>query len=219
MIKINKLNKTYNNGMKVQALKEINLDIVRGEFILIVGKSGSGKSTLLNILGCMDKYDSGDYLFLGKDMKKLSDHALAEFRNQSIGFVFQSFQLVNELTVGENIEMPMGIAGVKKRERKKRVDELLKMVELEEKLDCKPLQLSGGQQQRIAIARALANKPDVLLCDEPTGNLDEINGSKIMELLKNLNKQGTTIIMVTHDLTLEQYADRVIEMKDGAVLF
>ncbi len=217
MIKVINLNKTYNNGIKVQALKEINLKIERGEFILIIGKSGSGKSTLLNILGCMDGYDSGEYLFSDQDVKSLSSPELARFRNQKVGFVFQSFQLINELTVGENIEMPMGIAGVPRNERKKRVTELLEMVGLEEKESCRPLQLSGGQQQRVAIARALANNPDVILCDEPTGNLDEKNGIKIMELLKKLNEKDTTIIMVTHDLTLKQYADRIIEMKDGMI--
>lgn len=217
MIKVINLNKTYNNGIKVQALKEINLEIERGEFILIIGKSGSGKSTLLNILGCMDGYDSGEYLFSDQDVKSLSSPELARFRNQKVGFVFQSFQLINELTVGENIEMPMGIAGVPRNERKKRVTELLEMVGLDEKESCRPLQLSGGQQQRVAIARALANNPDVILCDEPTGNLDEKNGIKIMELLKKLNEKDTTIIMVTHDLTLKQYADRIIEMKDGMI--
>lgn len=217
MIKVINLNKTYNNGIKVQALKEINLKIERGEFILIIGKSGSGKSTLLNILGCMDGYDSGEYLFSDQDVKSLSSPELARFRNQKVGFVFQSFQLINELTVGENIEMPMGIAGVPRNERKKRVTELLEMVGLEEKESCRPLQLSGGQQQRVAIARSLANNPDVILCDEPTGNLDEKNGIKIMELLKKLNEKDTTIIMVTHDLTLKQYADRIIEIKDGMI--
>ncbi len=218
MIKINHLNKTYNNGIKVQALREVNLVIEQGEFILIVGKSGSGKSTLLNVIGCMDGYDSGEYLFLNQDVKSLSSRELAQFRNRKIGFVFQSFQLINELTVGENIEMAMGIAGIPRNERKKRVTELLEMVELKEKEKNRPLQLSGGQQQRVAIARALANNPDVLLCDEPTGNLDEKNGIKIMELLKALNKKGATIIMVTHDLTLKQYADRIVEMKDGMIL-
>lgn len=215
MIKMNHLNKTYYSGIEVQALKEVNLAIEKGEFILIVGKSGSGKSTLLNVIGCMDGYDSGEYFFLNQDVRNLSGHELAQFRNRKIGFVFQSFQLVHELTVGENIEMPMGIAGVPRNERKKRIKELLEMVGLAEKENCRPLQLSGGQQQRVAIARALANHPEVLLCDEPTGNLDETNGIKIMELLKKLNKEGTTVIMVTHDLTLKQYADRIIEIKNG----
>ncbi len=218
MININHLSKTYYSGIEVQALKEVNLVIEKGEFILIVGKSGSGKSTLLNVIGCMDGYDSGEYLFLNQDVKSLSSRELAQFRNRKIGFVFQSFQLINELTVGENIEMAMGIAGIPRNERKKRVTELLEMVELKEKEKNRPLQLSGGQQQRVAIARALANNPDVLLCDEPTGNLDEKNGIKIMELLKALNKKGATIIMVTHDLTLKQYADRIVEMKDGMIL-
>lgn len=218
MININHINKTYYSGIEVQALKEVNLVIEKGEFILIVGKSGSGKSTLLNVIGCMDGYDSGEYLFLNQDVKSLSSRELAQFRNRKIGFVFQSFQLINELTVGENIEMAMGIAGVPRNERKKRVKQLLEMVGLTEKEKNRPLQLSGGQQQRVAIARALANNPDVLLCDEPTGNLDEKNGIKIMELLKSLNKKGTTIIMVTHDLTLKQYADRIVEMKDGRIV-
>ncbi len=218
MININHLSKTYYSGIEVQALKEVNLVIEKGEFILIVGKSGSGKSTLLNVIGCMDGYDSGEYLFLNQDVKSLSSRELAQFRNHKVGFVFQSFQLINELTVGENIEMAMGIAGIPRNERKKRVTELLEMVELKEKEKNRPLQLSGGQQQRVAIARALANNPDVLLCDEPTGNLDEKNGIKIMELLKALNKKGATIIMVTHDLTLKQYADRIVEMKDGMIL-
>lgn len=218
MININHLNKTYYSGIEVQALKEVNLVIEKGEFILIVGKSGSGKSTLLNVIGCMDGYDSGEYLFLNQDVKSLSSRELARFRNRKVGFVFQSFQLINELTVGENIEMAMGIAGVPRNERKKRVTQLLEMVGLTEKEKSRPLQLSGGQQQRVAIARALANNPDVLLCDEPTGNLDEKNGIKIMELLKALNQKGATIIMVTHDLTLKQYADRIVEMKDGMIL-
>ncbi|MCM1498500.1 MAG: ABC transporter ATP-binding protein [Clostridium sp.] len=215
MIKMNHLNKTYYSGIEVQALKEVNLVIEKGEFILIVGKSGSGKSTLLNVIGCMDGYDSGEYFFFDQDVRNLSGRELAQFRNRKVGFVFQSFQLVNELTVGENIEMPMGIAGVPRNERKKRIKELLEMVGLAEKENCRPLQLSGGQQQRVAIARALANHPEVLLCDEPTGNLDETNGIKIMELLKKLNKEGTTVIMVTHDLTLKLYADRIIEIKNG----
>lgn len=218
MIRINNLNKTYNSGIKVQALKDVSLTIEQGEFTLIVGKSGSGKSTLLNIIGCMDEYDSGEYLFLDQDVKSLSSRELAQFRNHKIGFVFQSFQLINEITVRENIEMPMGISGVSKSERRARVSKLLELVELEEKIDCKPLELSGGQQQRIAIARALANNPDVLLCDEPTGNLDEKNGIRIMELLKELNEKGTTIIMVTHDLSLKEYAHRIIQMKDGEIV-
>lgn len=217
MIKMNHLNKTYYSGIEVQALKEVNLVIEKGEFILIVGKSGSGKSTLLNVIGCMDGYDSGEYFFFDQDVRNLSGRELAQFRNRKVGFVFQSFQLVNELTVGENIEMPMGIAGVPGNERKKRRKELLEMVGLAEKENCRPLQLSGGQQQRVAIARALANHPEVLLCDEPTGNLDETNGIKIMELLKKLNQEGTTVVMVTHDLTLKQYADRIIEIKNGII--
>jgi len=197
MLKLKNISKTYHGKyMDVPVLKNISLNVKQGDFMMIIGKSGCGKSTLLNILGCMDFANEGTYEFMQKDIDELSDKQLAFFRNQNIGFVFQSFNLINEISVCENIELPMGLAGIKAKERKKRATELLRLVGLEEKEKSMPLELSGGQQQRIAIARALANEPSVLLCDEPTGNLDEENGKMIMKLLEDLNKKGVTIIMV-----------------------
>lgn len=218
MLELINISKTYyGKYTDVPVLKKICLNVKQGEFLIITGKSGCGKSTLLNILGCMDFASEGTYKFMGKNINELSDKELAYFRNQNIGFVFQSFNLITEISVCENIELPMGLAGINKNERKKRARELLKEVGIEEKEKSMPLELSGGQQQRIAIARALANKPNVLLCDEPTGNLDEENGKMIMNLLADLNKKGVTIIMVTHDMSLTDYADRVIEIKKGCI--
>jgi len=218
MLKLKNISKTYHGKyMDVPVLKNISLNVKQGDFMMIIGKSGCGKSTLLNILGCMDFANEGTYEFMQKDIDELSDKQLAFFRNQNIGFVFQSFNLINEISVCENIELPMGLAGIKAKERKKRATELLRLVGLEEKEKSMPLELSGGQQQRIAIARALANEPSVLLCDEPTGNLDEENGKMIMKLLEDLNKKGVTIIMVTHDMTLANYANKIIEIKNGVI--
>lgn len=218
MLKLKNISKTYHGKyMDVPVLKNISLNVKQGDFMMIIGKSGCGKSTLLNILGCMDFANEGTYKFMQKDIDELSDKQLAFFRNQNIGFVFQSFNLINEISVCENIELPMGLAGIKAKERKKRATELLRLVGLEEKERSMPLELSGGQQQRIAIARALANEPSVLLCDEPTGNLDEENGKMIMKLLEDLNKKGVTIIMVTHDMTLANYANKIIEIKNGVI--
>jgi len=218
MLKLKNISKTYHGKyMDVLVLKNISLNVKQGDFMMIIGKSGCGKSTLLNILGCMDFANEGTYEFMQKDIDELSDKQLAFFRNQNIGFVFQSFNLINEISVCENIELPMGLAGIKAKERKKRATELLRLVGLEEKEKSMPLELSGGQQQRIAIARALANEPSVLLCDEPTGNLDEENGKMIMKLLEDLNKKGVTIIMVTHDMTLANYANKIIEIKNGVI--
>lgn len=218
MLKLKNISKTYHGKyMDVPVLKNISLNVKQGDFMMIIGKSGCGKSTLLNILGCMDFANEGTYKFMQKDIDELSDKQLAFFRNQNIGFVFQSFNLINEISVCENIELPMGLAGIKAKERKKRATELLRLVGLEEKEKSMPLELSGGQQQRIAIARALANEPSVLLCDEPTGNLDEENGKMIMKLLEDLNKKGVTIIMVTHDMTLANYANKIIEIKNGVI--
>lgn len=219
MLQLKNIRKTYHGKyMDVPVLKNINLVINKSDFTIIIGKSGCGKSTLLNILGCMDFANEGTYKFMEKDISKLKDAQLAYFRNQNIGFVFQSFNLINEISVCENIELPMGLAGIGAKERKKRAKELLKIVGLEEKEKSKPLELSGGQQQRVAIARALANNPNILLCDEPTGNLDEENGKMIMELLAELNSKGVTIIMVTHDMSLSSYANRIIQIHDGEIL-
>lgn len=216
MLELKNIRKTYHGKcLDVPVLKGINLTIQEGEFIMIVGKSGCGKSTLLNILGCMDYADEGDYLFMGSSIRTYKDKQLAYFRNQNIGFVFQSFYLINEISVRENVEIPMGLLGVKAKERRKRALELLRLVGLEEKAESKPLELSGGQQQRVAIARALANNPKVLLCDEPTGNLDEENGKIIMELLADLHTKGATIVMVTHDMSFAQYGNRIVKIVSG----
>lgn len=218
MLELRNISKTYfGKYMNTEVLKGISIKIEQGEFALIIGKSGCGKSTLLNILGCMDCADEGDYIFMGQNLGILKDEQLAHFRNRNIGFVFQGFHLINEISIIENIEMPMGIAGIGKKVRRERALELLGLVGLGDKAKSRPLELSGGQQQRIAIARALSNHPNVLLCDEPTGNLDEESGRMIMELLAKLNRDGVTIIMVTHDLSMKGYANRVIEVKNGRV--
>lgn len=214
MIKIRNLSKSY-KGKKynIKVLDNINMDIKQGEFTAIVGESGSGKSTLLRILGCLDKFDTGEYILDGVDIAKHKQGKLAEIRNSKIGFIFQNFSLIPEYTVYENIEMPMGYAGVKNEHRRKKVEELLARFNLEDKIDVYPNMISGGQQQRIAIARALSNNPKIILADEPTGNLDENNMKYVMELFKEINKTGVTVIMVTHDKVASSYADKIIEME------
>lgn len=218
MISIKNLCKTYEGKeVKTEALKDINLSVKENELLAIIGKSGSGKSTLLNILGGMDKFNSGEYKFKGKDVQKLDHKKLAEFRNKEIGFVFQSFNLINEMNVLENIEMSMGYAGVGKKERKKRAMEMLMKVDMVEKAKSFPNELSGGQQQRVAIARALVNNPGVILADEPTGNLDTKTGAEIMKLLKEIHKSGATIIIITHDEGIAEQCQRSIKIKDGFI--
>lgn len=214
MIKIRNLSKSY-KGKKydIKVLDNINIDIKQGEFTAIVGESGSGKSTLLRILGCLDKFDTGEYILDGMNIAKHKRSKLAEIRNSKIGFIFQNFSLIPEYTVYENIEMPMGYAGVKSECRRKNVKELLAKFNLEDKIDVYPNMLSGGQQQRIAIARALSNNPKIILADEPTGNLDENNMQYIMELFKEINISGVTVIMVTHDKVAASYADKIIKMR------
>ena len=212
--------KRYEIGKKknrnvTEALRGVNLSIAEGEFAAITGRSGCGKSTLLNIMGGMDRQTSGEYLFCGEKIDDMNARALARFRNQSIGFVFQAFYLAKELNAIDNVAMPLGYAHVSSRERKRRAEEALAAVGLSEKLRARPSQLSGGEQQRVAIARAIINHPAVLLADEPTGNLDYENGQKIMDLLHRLHEDGLTIVMVTHDLVLAQQADRIIHMEDG----
>lgn len=216
MIELKNICKSYQTkSQKVDALKNISFLIDNKDYIAIMGRSGCGKSTLLNILGCMDKYDSGEYLFEGKDIKSLSGKELAYFRNKEIGFVFQAFNLIDDMTVRENIEVPLGYANVPKKKRKARALELLSQVDLYEKANNYPSQLSGGQQQRIAIARALANNPKIILADEPTGNLDYHSGVDIMNLLSECNALGTTIILVTHDTSIASYAKKTVNMFDG----
>jgi putative ABC transport system ATP-binding protein len=219
MIELRKVKKVYGNkGVKTVALNGIDLKIEAGEFVSIMGRSGCGKTTLLNILGCIDKFDEGEYLFEGADVTKLTSNQLADFRNKKLGFVFQSFNLVDGMTVLENVEIPLGYAGIPNKRRKEIASEMLKKVGLSDKAGNYPGQMSGGQQQRVAIARALANNPRLVLADEPTGNLDTKSGAEIMDLLQNLNKSGTTLVLVTHDNTVSSYASREILLEDGRIV-
>lgn len=219
MIRLEGITKKYiGKYVHTEALKGVDLKVEEGEFIAIMGRSGTGKTTLLNLLGCMDRFNEGEYYFNDVNVSKLNDKQVAKFRNKNIGFIFQSFNLVPDLTALDNIELPLGLAGVPTKSRKDRAFRLLKEIGLEDKMYHRPLELSGGQQQRVAIARALANQPQMLLADEPTGNLDEESGVQIMEYLKQINmKERVTIIMVTHDPIVSQYADYVLEMKDGKI--
>ncbi len=201
---------------EVRALNGVSLEIEEGEFIVIMGPSGSGKSTLLNMIGCLDKPTSGKVIINGVETSKLSDKELTELRRDTIGFVFQMYNLIPTLTAFENVELPMIFKGVKKEERKKKVMELLRLVGIEDAADRKPPEISGGQQQRVAIARALANDPVILLCDEPTGNLDTKAGFQVMDLIKQQNEdKGVTVVLVTHNPMLTKYGDRVIKIRDG----
>lgn len=219
MIKWEKVSKVYPMGARqLTVLKEIDLQIGKGEFIIILGPSGSGKSTLLNILGFMDTHSSGEFYIDGKEVKNLTFSEMAKYRNQKVGFVFQSFFLMKEMKAWENVSLPLGYAGVKTKERKKRSIEALKKVGLSERVNNLPSELSGGEQQRVAIARAIINQPDIIIADEPTGNLDSQTTLEIMELLKQLYQDGKTIIMSTHNESLLPYATRIIRIRDGEVL-
>lgn len=219
MIHLENIKKIYKgNGIETVALKGISLDIGKSEFVSIMGKSGCGKTTLLNIIGCLDNYDDGNYLFEELDVKKMNNKTLSKFRNKRIGFIFQSFNLINEMTTLENVEVPLGYASFSSRERKKISLELLEKVGLKDKFKNYPTQLSGGQQQRVAIARALANNPDVIVADEPTGNLDSKNGQEIMQIFSLLHSQGKTIILVTHDENVAGFASRNIILEDGYIV-
>lgn len=220
IIKLKNITKNYPVGKhRLNVLKSININIKKGEFLMIVGKSGSGKTTLLNILGFLDRFNEGQYIFKGKDVTNLSEKERSRFRNTNIGFVFQQFNLIPTLDIYKNIELPMIYnARYDKEEKDKRIKESLKRVGLIDKINQKPLELSGGQQQRITIARALVNDPDIIFADEPTGALDTQTSADIMELLKELNNDGKTIIMVTHDPELLKYATKVIRLHDGVVV-
>ncbi|MDU2146759.1 MAG: ABC transporter ATP-binding protein [Paeniclostridium sordellii] len=220
VIELKNLQKRYKVGKeKLHVLKSINLTINQGEFVMIMGKSGSGKTTLLNILGFLDKFDDGSYFFEYNNVTNLNENKRSEFRNTNIGFVFQQFNLVETLNVFQNVELPMIYnSKFSKKERKERVERSLKVVGLLDKVKQKPLQLSGGQQQRVAIARALVNDPQIIFADEPTGALDSETGIEIMNLLKSLNDSGKTVIMVTHDSDLTNYATKLINLKDGAIV-
>lgn len=200
------------------ALNEISIDISEGEFVAIMGPSGCGKSTLLNILGLLDNPTSGELWFIGKEVSRYSENDRTDMRNGNIGFVFQSFNLIDELTVFENVELPLLYAGVPVRERVDRVNKALERMQISHRTEHYPQQLSGGQQQRVAIARAIVTNPKIILADEPTGNLDSTNGNEVMLLLKELNKDGATVVMVTHSEENAREAGRIVRMMDGCIL-
>lgn len=212
------VHKTYRMGqVLVNALCGINLCIEEGEYVAIMGPSGSGKSTMLNLLGCLDKPTSGKYLLANEDVSVLTDDKLSDIRCRRIGFIFQSYNLISQLDVLENIELPMFYQHKSQEESKQRAFKLAELVGLGERSGHKPSELSGGQQQRVAIARALANEPMILLADEPTGNLDSKSGIEILGILENLHKNGKTLIMVTHDMQVGKRAQRLVRLKDGKV--
>ncbi len=219
MIELHDLSKVYRTSdVETTALNNINLEISEGEFIAIMGPSGCGKSTLLNILGMLDTPNSGSYNFLGEDVANRSERELANVRKQNIGFIFQSFNLIDELSVAENVELPLLYQKMPAKERAERVQQVLERVNIAHRADHRPQQLSGGQQQRVAVARAVVTNPNLILADEPTGNLDTTNGEEVLNLLGQLNSDGTTIIMVTHDQGHADHASRVVHMLDGRVL-
>ncbi len=218
IITLEDVHKIYRIGsVDVHALDGITASFARGSFWAIMGTSGSGKSTLLNLLGCMDRPTSGRYYFEGNDVSSLNDDQLSELRLRYLGFIFQSFNLIPQLTVQENIELPLFYQRWNDKESAKRAMELAESVGLAERLHHRPMELSGGQQQRVAVARALANDPSVILADEPTGNLDTANSKQILELLAGLHKQGKTIIMVTHEPDIAEYAENRLYMRDGRI--
>ena len=204
--------------VQTKALNEVSLEIKKGEFVAIMGPSGCGKSTLLNILGTLDSSTSGKYFFDGKEIDKMSESQLTSFRKGNIGFVFQNFNLIDELTVYENVELPLVYLNSKKSERKKKVMEVLERMNIAHRAGHFPQQLSGGQQQRVAIARAVVTDCPLILGDEPTGNLDSTNGLEVMELLSELNRQGTTVVIVTHSQRDAKFAHRVIHLLDGRIV-
>jgi putative ABC transport system ATP-binding protein len=219
IIDMESIRKVYDTGkVKVEALKGIDLKVEPGEFVAIVGPSGSGKSTLMNLIGCLDTPSDGRYRLGGEDVSKFTRDELADVRNRRVGFVFQGFNLLPQISAFENVEMPLLFGGVSPRKRRERVAQLLTRVGLGERMDHKPTELSGGQMQRVAIARALAMQPDVVLADEPTGNLDSSAGGDIMELFTELWQQGSTLVVITHDMSLARRAGRVVEIHDGRIV-
>ncbi|KZN36708.1 ABC transporter ATP-binding protein [Pseudoalteromonas luteoviolacea] len=216
MLKMNNISKIYRTDLvETHALSGVNLTIEEGEFIAVTGPSGSGKTTFLNITGLLETFEEGQYILDGEDVSQLQDKHLSRLRNEKIGFIFQGFNLISDLNLYDNIEVPLIFRGLSKQTRKQRIEESLELVGLGSRAQHYPAQLSGGQQQRVAIARALAGKPRFLLADEPTGNLDTMMARQVMELLQEINRQGTTLIMVTHDNELAQRAHRNIQILDG----
>lgn len=219
MIKTIGLSKIFRTeNVQTTALNEVNIEINRGEFVAIMGPSGCGKSTLLNILGLLDNPTSGELWFLGQEVSRFSENSRTDLRNGNIGFVFQSFNLIDELTVFENVELPLLYAEVPVRERVERVNCALERMQIAHRTEHYSQQLSGGQQQRVAIARAIVTNPHLILADEPTGNLDSINGNEVMALLKELNSEGATVVMVTHSEENAREAGRIVRMMDGCIL-
>ena len=219
MIKTEKLSMLFTTEeVQTKALNEVTLHVEQGEFVAIMGPSGCGKSTLLNILGTLDSPTSGSYFFEGKQVDKMNENQLTALRKNNLGFIFQSFNLIDELTVYENVELPLVYMGIKTAQRKEKVNKVLEKVNLLHRAKHYPQQLSGGQQQRVAIARAVVTDCKLLLADEPTGNLDSVNGVEVMELLSELNRQGTTIIIVTHSQRDATYAHRIIRLLDGQIV-
>jgi putative ABC transport system ATP-binding protein len=219
MIKLQNVTKSFRTDeVETTALNSINIDVEQGEFVAVMGPSGCGKSTLLNILGMIDNVSEGNYFFNGVDVAGHTEQQLAVARKQNLGFIFQSFNLIDELSVFENVELPLLYQGVAAAERKQRVEAVLEKIAIIQRRNHLPQQLSGGQQQRVAVARAVVSNPKLILADEPTGNLDSVNGEDVMQLLTRLNGEGTTIVMVTHSQPHAEYAQRVINMLDGHVL-
>lgn len=219
MIKTVNLTKIFRTeSVQTTALNEVSLEISQGEFVAIMGPSGCGKSTLLNMIGLLDNPTSGELWFMDQEVSRYSENDRTDLRNGNLGFVFQSFNLIDELTVFENVELPLLYAGVSTRERVKRVNEALERMQIAHRTEHYPQQLSGGQQQRVAIARAIVTNPRIILADEPTGNLDSTNGNEVMNLLKELNHDGATVVMVTHSEENAREAERIIRMMDGYIL-
>lgn len=219
MIQLQQLNRIFRTSeLETTALNQIDLQINQGDFVAIMGPSGCGKSTLLSILGMLDSPSSGAYLFEGTDIANYSEKQLAQLRKTKLGFVFQSFNLIDELTVFQNVELPLQYQGVATAERKTRVEAILKRMQIDHRADHLPLQLSGGQQQRVAVARALVINPALILADEPTGNLDSKNSEEVMQMLRQLNQEGTTVVMVTHSEHEARYASRIVRMLDGQII-
>ena len=219
IIAIENLFKVYRNGsLEVTALRDVSFSVAEREFVAIMGQSGSGKSTLMNILGCLDSLSAGTYHLDGEDVSKLAGKKLATIRNRKIGFVFQSYNLLPRLNAMQNVELPMLYAGTRAKKRKEAALEALDRVGLTDRIHHKPAELSGGQKQRVAIARALINSPAILLADEPTGNLDSRSGEEIMGIFQRLNKEGVTIVMVTHEPDIAEHSNRIVAFKDGRII-